>query len=372
MERIRPILNHPHGDFKKSIELEHAGSSLEVSPGMNIQHALDFVATHNELETLVFKEGSYLLEYPLVLDQRHDGIRLTGNSENPESIVLDGQNKTQIVIIDGISSKQPVQFTINGITLQNGNSNERALRRNIANQRWTVPQTWGRYSAYANFDGAGVLILGKSFGEISNCIIRGCEARYCGAGISLQQYYGPGFTNEDDYLQPVYIREVQFANNKARDTGADIDLLPVSYAVIKDCLFEGSRSNTDYNKKRHGVITIFPESLAIITNNKFHLSDEQPVAIDYRRGAGAVQIAENQFLGGINPIADLTTNRLPRTLRRLMKMLQTHGKDNLKACVANFPNVRPGIYSLDKQAREAHSRLVRGHFGDDPYSVSTQ
>ena len=90
----------------------------------------------------------------------------------------------------------------------------------------------------------------------------------CGAGISVQHQ---GFNQ-----QPVLIENCVFLRNRAQVTGAAIDLLAGSCALINNCLFVGNVSNIgeDVVAKQSGerpfvnsgVLTIFRNSRAIVRN----------------------------------------------------------------------------------------------------------
>ena len=92
-------------------------------------------------------------------------------------------------------------------------------------------------------DGGAVKIFGRSYPTLRNLEIADNYASPCAAGISIQ-HEGHG-----DGASPgwVTIENCVFRNNRAQITGAAVDLLPGSSAVISNCLFTGNLANTGSN-----------------------------------------------------------------------------------------------------------------------------
>src|SRR5204863_4466206 len=98
--------------------------------------------------------------------------------------------------------------------------------------------------------------------------------RPCGAGISIEHPRG-----EADPTRRVYIRNCVFRNNRTQITGAALDLIWDSSALVQNCLFVGNVSNLgeDYISLRdkgvpftnNGALTVFPGSRVIVENCTF-------------------------------------------------------------------------------------------------------
>lgn len=100
--------------------------------------------------TLVLSPGTYVVEETLWLQN----ATICSADGNPETTVLDGQGKCQVVY-----TGYPRGW-IYGVTIQNGRSDE---------------------NSKGSLGGAGIHISSDAQNVISNCIIRNCQASYAGA-----------------------------------------------------------------------------------------------------------------------------------------------------------------------------------------------
>jgi hypothetical protein len=97
----------------------------------------------------------------------------------------------------------------------------------------------------------------------------------CAGGVSVQHAELGGGNSPG----AVIIEDCVFRNNRAQITGAAVDLLPGSSAIISNCLFVGNVANLgvnyiDANQAVPGFtnsapLTVFPRSRAIVRNCTF-------------------------------------------------------------------------------------------------------
>ncbi len=124
-------------------------------------------------------------------------------------------------------------------------------------------------------DGGAVKIFGHSSPVLRQLEIVDNYASPCAGGISVQQQYSA------DQLEAgaVRIENCVFRQNRSQITGAAVDLLPGSSAVISNCLFIGNLANRGLNYisensaqpefTNSSPLTVFPTSRAVVVHCTF-------------------------------------------------------------------------------------------------------
>ena len=249
-----------------------------VFPGENIQDAVEAAARNLTNKTVKVHAGEYRpnsKRQALVwFHHKHDGVRLeavgrvtltAANAElsDPKSHSHPAVVNHVIYFGDGISTNTMLKgFRITGAN----NFVTRAATRQIEPNE-ELSKTLFFYN-----DGGGIKIFGRSYPTIIGVEVSDNYTSPCGAGISIEH---GGQTQEFVLLQ-----NCVFRNNRTQVTGAAVDLLPPgSAARIVNCLFVGNISNmgADVVAKssgekpftNSGVLTIFPNSRAVVENCTF-------------------------------------------------------------------------------------------------------
>lgn len=254
-----------------------------VYEGSPIQPVLDAAARDTSNKTVIIHQGTYRPAYPsqamIRFHRQHDGLNVEAEGE----VILTAQNTAisvpgtpghpavvnhVVYFGDGISPR--TQFTGFRITGASGfvtdsesdgpiepSSNQPALQKRL----------------FFYMDGGAIKIFGRSYPVLNQLRIVNNETRLCGGGISVEHR---GFRDES-----VVIRNCVFQGNRSPGTGAAIDLLEGSQAMIENCLFVGNISNYGMEavaaqfglryKETHGcgALTVFPESRATVMKSTF-------------------------------------------------------------------------------------------------------
>src|SRR4030095_5444359 len=123
-------------------------------------------------------------------------------------------------------------------------------------------------------DGGAVKIFGASYPTLRALQIENNYASPCAGGVSVEHAgHGAGTSTS-----AVVLENCIFRNNRAQITGAAVDLLPGSSAIISNCLFVGNIANLGVNyisdNKAHeftksDTLTFFPGSRAVVLNSTF-------------------------------------------------------------------------------------------------------
>jgi hypothetical protein len=124
-------------------------------------------------------------------------------------------------------------------------------------------------------DGGAVKIFGRSYPTLRDLEIVDNYASPCAGGISVQ-HEGHGVGPSPGSVKIV---NCVFRNNRAQITGAAVDLLPGSSAVISNCLFVGNVANSGVNYispnrtapefTNSAPVTVFPDSRVLMKNCTF-------------------------------------------------------------------------------------------------------
>jgi hypothetical protein len=259
---------------------------FDVYPGMSIQDALEEAAAHPSGKVVRVHEGTYRPAEPgqalVWFNARHDGITLEAvgdvvlTAANPE--IADPELPSYPAIVfhvvyfgDGISRKTVLRgFQITGANDYYGDVG--VIGESIEPALDSSPALAEHRFFYS--DGGGIKVFGRSYPTIEDVEIYDNFSSPCGAGISVD--------HRRHTQESVLIRNCIFRANRVSETGAAVDLLLTSSAVIENCLFVGNVSNlgvrgeprgrfsTKYNKKHgSGALTVFPGSLCTVRDSTF-------------------------------------------------------------------------------------------------------
>lgn len=124
-------------------------------------------------------------------------------------------------------------------------------------------------------DGGAIKIFGNSSPTLSGLEIVNNYASPCAGGVSVQQQWAP----EERRPDPVRMYDCVLRENRSQITGAAVDLLPGSSAVISNCLFVGNMANLGVNFvsanqaqpefTNSAPLTVFPGSHAVVLQCTF-------------------------------------------------------------------------------------------------------
>jgi hypothetical protein len=254
-----------------------SADGYHVFPGDNIQEALQQAVENKTNKIVKVHAGEYRphskRQALIWFNRMHDGIRLeadgavTLTAANPEIAVPSDPGFPAVVnhvvyFGDGISSNT----VLKGFRITAANH---FVTRELTSQM--EPDRRIPKNLFFFADGGGIKVFGRSYPRIDQVEIVDNFSSPCGAGISVQHQ---GFNQE-----PVRIENCVFLRNRAQVTGAAIDLLAGSSAVISNCLFVGNVSNVGQDVvakesgerpfANNGVLTIFRNSRAIVSNCTF-------------------------------------------------------------------------------------------------------
>ncbi len=247
---------------------------LDVFEGQDIQAALDRAAKVGSGAVVRVHEGTYAPQRAgqafLQFNAQHDGVILQAVGEvvltAANANIADANAESYPAIVnhvvyfgDGITQLTSIQgFIITGansfLTQSEGVTPLEPVARD--------PRLKPALFFYA--DGGAIKVFGRSCPTIENNRIIDNSTCLCGGGISI----------EHRGLQQGYatIRNCVFINNRCPGTGAAIDVLERSGAIIENCLFVGNVANTGmdriadefglrYNGEHGcGALTVFPGS----------------------------------------------------------------------------------------------------------------
>lgn len=222
-----------------AVELRDDG--YHVHPGDEIQDAVERAATNSAIKMVRVHPGEYRPQHQrqamIWLHRAHDGVKLIAQGEVTLSaintnLISPGEKGFPAVVNhvvyfgDGITSNTLLEgFRISGA---NGFLTRSQTRRFEPNVK--LPKNLFFYA-----DGGGIKIFGASAPTIRRVEISDNFTSPCGAGVSIQQM---GLKQN-----PVLLEDCVFLRNRAQVTGAALDLLAGSAAIVRNCLFVGNVSN---------------------------------------------------------------------------------------------------------------------------------
>lgn len=320
---------------------EWKDGAYQVYPGDQIQDALQAAARNPTGKVVRVHAGIYaptVRRQALIwFNRAHDGIRL----EAVGDVTLTAANKALslasskgdpavvnhvVYFGDGVSSNTILQgFRITGANGFLTQSGTRQIEPDMS-----VPKNYFFFS-----DGGGIKIFGRSYPTIREVEVADNYTSPCGAGISIQHQ---GFTN--DFVR---LENCRLLRNRTEATGAAVDLLPGSSAILRNCLFVGNVSNTGIDTvgalnnghqfTNSGVLTVFFESHVVVDGCTF--ADNRN-AVDDQGGLGFYRNSifhQNTRDGGLVPAS------------RYELDLQPGGR--VENCVINGPALDP-LGAIDK------------------------
>ena len=253
---------------------------FHVFPGDKLQEALDQAARNPTNKTVKVHAGLYRPDTQrqalLWFNQTHNGIKVEAVGEvtltaaNPK--LSDSGSSSHAAVVnhvvyfgDGISENTVLQgFRITGAnhfvtTAPPEIETSRAFDRNL----------------FFYSDGGAIKVFGRSYPTLRQLEIVDNYASPCAGGISVQH------RNEgnDSDQRAVSIENCVFLRNRSEITGAAVDLLPGSSAVISNCLFVGNLANQGSNYisanaaqpefTNSAPLTVFPGSRAVVQQSTF-------------------------------------------------------------------------------------------------------
>ena len=151
-----------------------------------------FAKIHNNgvKDTLIIAQGHYLLSDACACNGQTTGDEVRGETGNPEDVILDGQGAHEVMRLAG-------DILVHGLTITNGTNNGRSnyasgVRIGSSNSAGSTVSVVsncviaGCYNAYTNGHGRlGGAAFVFSDGRLVNSVVRGNEAVWRGAGVTL-------------------------------------------------------------------------------------------------------------------------------------------------------------------------------------------
>jgi hypothetical protein len=253
--------------------------SYDVHPGGSIQDALDAAARDSQHKTVRVHAGVYRPHAKgqafIWFNARHDGITLeavgdvTLTAANPD--LADPHAPSHPAVVnhvvyfgDGISRRTVFRgFTVTGANnFTTGSGGRSAIESNDI-----------RKTAYFYTDGGGLKIYARSYPTIEDVAIIDNYTSPCGAGASVEHL--------GQIDNAVLFRHCIFRNNRTQTTGAALDLLRGSHAIVENCLFVGNIANMgvdyvglltggEYHPEHgSGALTVFSGSRVAVSRCTF-------------------------------------------------------------------------------------------------------
>ena len=219
------------GDQVTLILLIIAGTVFPVAPGESIQNAMNQAFPGDTVLVLPgihYGSGTNLV----TINGEHNGVVLTGDTENPASVVLSGNGLTgSIISIDGLVNGAVDSSTvISGLEFTGGNP-------------LTEPFGGAVYTAHASplieyclfrensADNGGAVYSWKGAPAIRFCLFEGNECQSAGGAVYL-------------YSSEAEISGCRFVDNKSWDDGGGLYTYHCSPMVF-NCLFTGGYAHDD-------------------------------------------------------------------------------------------------------------------------------
>lgn len=259
----------------RAVELRADG--WHVRAGEDIQPALNLAAQNPTNKTVKVHAGLYQPKSPrqalIWFNRAHDGIRLEAVGDvtlsAANAAVSDPKSAAHPAIVnhvvyfgEGISSRTLLQgFKITG------------ANHFVTKSPPEIETNRSDRGLFFYADGGAVKVFGRSYPTLRQLEISDNYASPCAGGISIE-HDGPVAGRD-----AVVIENCVFRNNRAQITGAAVDLLPGSAAVISNCLFVANVANlgSNYISENRAApeftnaapLTVFPGSRAIVRRCTF-------------------------------------------------------------------------------------------------------
>ena len=262
----------------RAVAFDEETHRYQVYPGGDIQAALEAAAGDSKYKTVTVHAGTYRPDSArqalIWFNQRHDGIVLQAEGEvvltaanpdiaNPADAGYPAVVNHVVYFGDGISRRT----VFDGFQITGANGFLTYGGPNIE------PNSRLRRTVFFYRDGGAIKIFGRSYPTIRNIEVYDNYANPCAGGISIE--HGPHALSRT----PVLIENCIMRNNRAEITGAAIDVLPLGYAEIRNCLFVGNVANVGpdwisgpelYNARHgSGALTVFETGRATVSHSTF-------------------------------------------------------------------------------------------------------
>jgi hypothetical protein len=251
-----------------------------VYPGESIQESLEQAARNPTNKIVKVHAGVYQPDSKrqalIWFNRLHDGVRLEAVGEvtltaanhdlaDPESLAYPAVVNHVVFFGNGVSARTVLQ----GFKLTGANhfvtKNPPEVEADAS-----LPRSLFYYA-----DGGAVKIFGASYPTLRDLQIVNNYASPCAGGVSVEHSGHGGGTSPS----AVVLENCIFRNNRAQITGAAIDLLPGSSAIISNCLFVGNMANLGINYisenkaapefTNSAPLTVFPSSRVTVLNSTF-------------------------------------------------------------------------------------------------------
>lgn len=272
---------------------ERISGPVHVSPGQDLQAALDLAASATDDRRLILTPGRYTAPRPqfclLALTARHNGVVVEGTGETILSgKASDDQEATIVSHVvycgHGLTSETQIQ----NLTISGGG--EYVTKVGVPREHYGVLAGRLQQGLFFHLDGGAVKVFGKSCPTFERIRFEDNETKLCGGAVSIEQ--------QGLRQHPVTIRNCVFKNNRCPATGSAVDVLQGSSVEIHNCLFIENIGNYGMDQVRNefglsyneqhgsGALTVFPESTAVVTDCTFtknwNAVDDRGVESSYR------------------------------------------------------------------------------------------
>ena len=251
-----------------------------VYPGESIQESLEQAARNPTNKVVRVHAGVYQPDSKrqalIWFNRLHDGVRLEAVGEvtltaanpdlaDPKSSAYPAVVNHVVFFGNGVSSRTVMQ----GFKLTGANH---FLTKDPpeVDVDGSLPRGLFYYA-----DGGAIKIFGASYPTLRDLQIVNNYASPCAGGVSIE-HLGHG---EGTSPSAVLLQNCIFRNNRAQITGAAVDLLPGSSAIISNCLFVGNIANLGVNYisenktapefTNSAPLTVFPSSRVTVLNSTF-------------------------------------------------------------------------------------------------------
>ena len=261
------------------VTLDPAAKTYHVHPAGSIQDALEAAARDPVNKTVRVQAGTYRPsargQALIWFNARHDGITLEASGD----VILTAANAdlsdpavpshpavvNHVVYFgDGISPKTVLRgFRITGANNYTTGTGDRS----------PIESDDVRKTPFFYADGGGIKIYARSYPTIERVEVYDNYTSPCGGGVSVEHL--------DQVQDAAVFRHCIFRNNRTQITGAAVDLLHGSRAILENCLFVGNVANLgvdyvgmlsggEYHPEHgSGALTVFERSRATVSRCTF-------------------------------------------------------------------------------------------------------
>lgn len=213
---------------------DETGDGTQSSPMKTIQAGVDKLSGWGA--TLYISNGIYKIDTPIDLPDQtgRNGVTVRGMSDNPEDVVIDGQNNVRCLQCNGNTKK------FYGLTFQNGYSTEQGAGIYMSGTGWVVSNCVVRNChavASGGIYGGGLYASrGLTLRDTSflDCSIES-STRAQGGGFAIGQYYDEPHETVSTIQNVVVSNCVARSPKTVRGGGVSINRSNVNGLVVMDC-----------------------------------------------------------------------------------------------------------------------------------------